>query len=339
MKRLLLRGVGGLAPLVLVVPATAFSPSSPSSAPSARLSASSTAVAADAGVVSRSGQLGQPRAPVIAAAGDIASRGPRDSATARVVQTMNPRFVLALGDLVYPEGSRRNYRRYYIPTWGSFQARTRPTPGNHDLRPGTGRPPFYFRYFADQLPNVHRGRYYAFNAGRWRLYSLNCEIACGASSRQARWLRRDLANSGRGRHKLAYVHRPRYSCGKRGSSRRLNAVWHRLLEARTDLVLAGHSHNYQRFPRMNAHNKVTGRGILSFVVGTGGVRPFPVTGRESKQGCAKVRHIEGQRAAVLELRLGAERFRWTLVAGDHQVLDTGSRRTIRQRRTASPARH
>jgi acid phosphatase type 7 len=251
---------------------------------------------------------------------------------------MNPRFVLALGDLVYPEGSRRNFRRYYIPTWGSFKARTRPTPGNHDLRPGTGRPPFYFRYFANQLPNVHRGRYYAFNVGRWRLYSLNCEIACGPRSRQVRWLRRDLATAGRGRHKLAYVHRPRYSCGKRGSSRRLNALWHRLLDARTDLVLAGHSHNYQRFPRMNAHNKVTRRGMLSFVVGTGGVRPFPVTGHERKEGCAKVRHVEGHRAGVLELSLGAEQFRWALVAGNNEVLDAGVRPTLRQRPAASPAR-
>jgi len=333
MRRLLHRGLGGLAPLVLIVPATAFSPSSsPSSASATRLSSSSSAMAAEApGGVAGPGQLGQPSAPVIAAAGDIASRGPRDSATARVVHTMNPRFVLALGDLVYPDGSRRNYRRYYIPTWGRFKARTRPTPGNHDLRSGTGRPPYYFRYFANQLPNVHRGRYYAFNTGRWRLYSLNCEISCGPRSHQVRWLRRDLATAGRGRHKLAYLHRPRYSCGKRGSSRRPNALWNRLLAARTDLVLAGHSHNYQRYPRMNATNKITRRGILSFVVGTGGVRPFPVTGRERKQGCAKVRHVEGHRAGVLELQLGADRFRWAFVAGDHEVLDTGARRTLRQR--------
>jgi len=330
MRMSLLRGVMGLGALVLVAPTTAYSSSSPAAAPSARSPASSV-VAAEAGRVSGSRRLGEPSAPVIAAAGDIASRGPRDSATARVVRRMNPRFVLALGDLVYPAGSRRYFRRYYVPTWGTFKGRTRPTPGNHDLRRGTGRPPFYFRYFADQLPNVHRGRYYAFNVGRWRLYSLNCEMRCGSRSRQVRWLRRDLATAGRGRHKLAYVHRPRYSCGKRGSSRRLNPLWNRLLAARTDVVLAGHSHNYQRFPRMNANNRITRRGILSFVVGTGGVRPFPVSGRERKEGCARVRHIEGRRAAVLKLTLGPGRFRWTLIAGDNDVLDTGARRTLRQR--------
>lgn len=328
MRMSLFRGVMSLGALALVAPTTAYSSSSPA-APPARPAAATAVVATDPGG-SRASRLGRLPGPVVAAAGDIASQGPRDSATARVVRQMDPRFVLALGDLVYPEGSRRYFRRYYVPTWGTFKERTRPTPGNHDLRSGTGRPPFYFRYFAAQLPNVHRGRYYAFNVGRWRLYSLNCEIKCGPRTRQVRWLRRDLTTHP-GRHKLAYVHRPRYSCGKRGSSRRLNALWNRLLAARTDLVLAGHSHNYQRFPRMNSHNRITRRGILSFVVGTGGVRPFPVTGRERKEGCAKVRHIEGHRAAVLKLRLGATRFRWTLVAGDKDVLDTGARRTLRQR--------
>jgi hypothetical protein len=329
MRWLLFRGLMGLYALVLAAPAAAYSSSSAPRTPSGHAPTASAAAPTDTGRTSVSSRLGLAAAPVVAAAGDIASRGPRDSATARVVRQMKPRFVLALGDMAYPAGSRRYFQRFYVPTWCTFKGRTRPTPGNHDLRPGTGRPPYYFRFFADQLPNVHRGRYYAFNVGRWRLYSLNCEIVCGPRSRQVRWLRRDLATAGRGRHKLAYVHRPRYSCGKRGSSRRLNPLWNRLLDARTDIVLAGHSHNYQRFPRMNANNRITRRGILSFVVGTGGVRPFPITGRERKEGCAKVRHIEGDRAGVLKLRLGATAFRWTLVAGDNDVLDTGVRRTLR----------
>lgn len=269
------------------------------------------------------------RPPVVAAAGDIANDDRHDSATARVVRRMDPRYVLALGDMAYPDGSRSNYRRWYDPTWGTFKGRTRPAPGNHEYLPGTGS--FYFRYFAGQLPDAHGGRYYAYNVGTWRLYSLSCEIDCSAGSAQARWLRRDLATAGRGRHKLAYLHRPRYSCGKHGSSTLPAALWDRLIAARTDLVVAGHDHNYQRYPRMSSDNRTTSRGILSFVVGTGGSKLYPITGREPTQGCGRARYVNSRRYGVLRLALGAERFRWTFVAGNHDVLDSGVRRTLPQR--------
>jgi len=53
---------------------------------------------------------------------------------------------------------------------------TRPVPGNHEYHSvGAGG---YFEYFADQM---RRRAYYAWNAGAWRMYALNCEIDCGAS--------------------------------------------------------------------------------------------------------------------------------------------------------------
>jgi acid phosphatase type 7 len=269
-----------------------------------------------------------PDVPVVALAGDIATDENTDRATAEVVRRMRPDYVLTLGDHTYPYGSRRYFDAYYDRTWGMFKAKTRPAPGNHEYISGAGSPPYYYRYFARQLPDRNRGRYYAFNVGRWRLYSLNCEIACGARSAQARWLGNDLANWPR-RHKLAYLHRPRYSCGAHGSNTLPDALWNRLIAARTDVVLAGHDHNYQRFPRMDSDGQYASRGPVSFVVGTGGAHLYSVDGDERQQGCSKARYVQSRKHGVLRLRLGRYRFGWRFVAGDRTVMDSGFRRTLR----------
>jgi hypothetical protein len=328
MRVVLSRAVVAVGAIGLVVAAAVSLSSSDAPRPAA---VPATTEVPNAGALPASAQAVRVRVPVVAAAGDIATDGSTDSATARLVRRMNPRFVLTLGDMAYPKGTRSAYRRFYEPTWGTFKGRTRPAPGNHEYLPGTGSPHFYFRYFARQLPNRHHGQYYAFNVGRWRLYSLNCEITCGAHSRQARWLRRDLARRGAGRHKLAYLHRPRYSCGKHGSSRLPDALWNRLQRARTDIVLAGHDHNYQRYPRMNSDDELTRSGILSFVVGTGGAIRYHITGQEHTQGCGKARFVQSHRYGVLKLSLGPQRFHWAFVTPHHNVLDSGTRRTLRQR--------
>jgi acid phosphatase type 7 len=326
MRVILLRGVVAAgAALVLAVPATMTSASPrPTSSPATEAPEQATPPGESRAVALR-------RAPLVVAAGDIATDDRPDTTTARLVRRIQPRSVLVLGDAAYPDGSRRSYLRYYDPTWGTFKGRTRPAPGNHEYLRGTGSPHFYYRYFARQLPDRHGGRYYAYNVGTWRLYSLNCEIACGASSRQARWLRHDLATRGAGRHKLAYLHRPRYSCGKHGSSTVPATLWDRLLAARTDIVLAGHDHNYQRYPRMNSKGRPTRRGIMSFVVGTGGAALYHISGNEGPRGCSRARYVQSRRHGVLKLRLGATSFAWAFVTPHRRVLDSGRRPTVRRR--------
>jgi acid phosphatase type 7 len=267
--------------------------------------------------------------PVVAVAGDIATDESTDRTTAGVVRSINPDYVLTVGDHTYPYGSRQYFYAYYDGTWGDFKGRTRPAPGNHEYVSGAGSPPYYYTYFARQIPDRNRGRFYAFNVGRWRLYSLNCEIACGSGSDQARWLRNDLANWP-GRHKLAYLHRPRYSCGAHGSDTLPDALWERLIAARTDLVLAGHDHNYQRFPRMNSNGEYASRGPVSFVVGAGGAHLYSIDGNEGQQGCSKAQYVQSRKHGVLRLRLGAYRFGWRFIAGDRTVMDSGFRRTLRR---------
>jgi hypothetical protein len=267
---------------------------------------------------------GGPAGPVVTIAGDI---GDHEAETARLVEAIDPDYVLTAGDNAYHDGTRADYTKYDA-TWGQFLDKTYPSPGNHDYHDEAGNPPNYFTYFAHRLPAENNGEYYAFNVGTWRLYSLNCEISCSASSAQATWLAHDLATAGKGRHKLAYLHRPRYSCGDHGSSDLPRALWDVLLAARTDVVVAGHDHNYQRYPRMNADGSPAADGIMSFVTGTGGADFYAITGKESLQGCSLVRFDEDDQYGVLQLTLGRRSFGWALVTTHDTVLDRGRARTL-----------
>jgi hypothetical protein len=260
--------------------------------------------------------------PVVTIAGDIATSGPNDEATAALIERIDPDYVLTAGDNTYDDGTQRDYELHYEPSWGRFKDRTRPTPGNHDYRT---QPPYYYTYFADQLPAENAGRYYAFDVGDWRLYSLNCErgVDCSSGSAQAAWLEHDLATAGAGRSVLAYLHRPRYSCGAtHGSSTIPAALWDVLIAARADVVIGAHDHHYERFARMDNAGRASATGPLSFVVGTGGA---PLRGFDTRrEGCALSQHREHTAYGVLELALGAGDVSWRFVTTDDAVLDAGT---------------
>ena len=63
---------------------------------------------------------------------------------------------------------------------------------------------------------------------------------------QERWLRADLA-AHPSACTLAYWHHPRYSSGHDGSHVTLQPFWKALDDAGAELVLTGHSHDYERF--------------------------------------------------------------------------------------------
>lgn len=249
----------------------------------------------------------------VVAAGDIA-RNPDDGRrTARLIRSIGPDALLPLGDNAYDEGALPEYRRNYDPTWGSFKAITRPIPGNHEY--GTSRAAGYFAYFADQV----RGRpYYAWTAGRWRLYALNCEIACGAGSAQLTWLGRDLRRHA-GRPSLAYVHRPRFTCSTHHPPfPGLTAIWATLQAAHGRVMLAGHNHAYERFAKQSAGGRLHSDGLRQFVVGTGGASAYPVS-----PSCSHRQAAYDDGPGVLVLRLAADHFTWTFVAAGGRVIDRG----------------
>jgi hypothetical protein len=180
---------------------------------------------------------------------------------------------LALGDLQYNSASLSNLRASYDRSWGRVKSITRPALGNHE---GSGSG--YFDYFngvgVNDGPAGARGKgYYSYDVGNWHLIALNSNCArvpCNAGSAQAQWLRADLAANPKP-CTLAYWHHPRFSSGYGGDNTFMQEIWETLFNANADVVLVGHSHDYERFAPMNANGGLDRtRGMRQFVVGTGG---------------------------------------------------------------------
>lgn len=255
----------------------------------------------------------------IVAAGDIAHCGQTgDDSTAALLDSI-PGTVLMLGDAAYPSGSAADFTNCYAGSWGRHAARTLPVPGNHEYR--TEDAAGYFAYFGETAREQHGG-YYSVDLGAWHVIALNSELSLGRGSRQLRWLARDLA-ANRSRCSLAFWHRPRFSSGEHGGTRRVLGVWSLLYAHGVDVVLNAHDHHYERFaPQTPWGAADPKRGVRQFIVGTGGsgLRPFTEI-----QANSVVRNAE--RHGLLVLQLAPDHYRWQfLAAPSGEVLDSGTAR-------------
>ena len=259
-------------------------------------------------------------APVIVAAGDIACGGHpcrNQRRTAALIAAIHPRAVLTLGDNQYPDGALAEFRSSYHPTWGEFRGKTFPSPGNHEYHTSGARG--YFEYFGAR---AHRGSggWYAFDLGAWQLISVNTGHGPPSDNR-LRWVIRVLARDGH-RCELAYWHHPRFSSGREhGSDPRMGELWRVLFRAGVDVVLNGHEHNYERFAMLDPSGRRSWRGIREFVVGTGGVRTYPIgSGIRGSQ-----RRIDDHNG-VLRMSLHRSAYEWRFIAVGRTTLDKGRQR-------------
>jgi len=223
---------------------------------------------------------------------------------------------LAIGDLVYPRGSAKEFAACYAPSWGRFRARTYPVPGNHGYASDHGRP-----YYAWWGPGARSPKgYYSVDLGAWHLVALNSNLTGAEDAAQRSWLAEDLRRSP-ARCKLAFFHHTIYSSGFHGATGRLTPLLRTLYEGRVTLTLTGHDHHYERFAAMNVTGEIEpARGIRFFVVGTGGARLYPaifdVHGSEIR---------EAGSWGVLKLTLRDGSYDWDfLPAGTAQFHDTGN---------------
>lgn len=247
----------------------------------------------------------------VVVAGDIAScASSGDEATADLLSTVGG-TVIALGDNAYEEGSTRDYRECYDPTWGHFKDHTRPIPGNHEYR--TPQAKGYFSYFGEAAGIPPEG-YYSYNLGGWHVVALNsnCEEigGCHATSPQVRWLKTALAANESETCTLAYMHHPRFSSGEvHGSTPEVRPLWEALYDARADVVLSGHEHNYERFAPQDPDGRADPqRGIREFVVGTGGKSHYEI---ETTLTNSEVHDDETH--GVLELTLHSKSYEWRFI--------------------------
>ncbi|HEX8670550.1 MAG TPA: metallophosphoesterase [Longimicrobium sp.] len=244
------------------------------------------------------------------AAGDIASCWWRsDEATARILDRMDG-VVAVLGDAVYQSGTASQFADCYAPTWGRHLDRTRPALGNHERRTDKGGP--YFRYFGARAGKPGEG-WYSYDHDGWHVVVLNSEAEIDAGSPQLRWLAADL-RAHPSRCTMAYMHRPRFSSGKHGGSSRVFDAWRVLYAGGVDVVLAGHDHIYERFDPLTPNGELDReRGIVSFVVGTGGA---PLYGRSHNERYSRA--VSNDVHGVLAFRFRPDGYAWEFVpvAGD-----------------------
>lgn len=218
---------------------------------------------------------------------DVAER-----AVADMVKGWNPDFIITTGDNNYESGKAatldQNVGQYYsefiYPYTGSYtggQAPNRffPALGNHDWGSNDIQP--YLDYFPISTSPANTGssgneRYYDFIQGPVHFFAVDNDTkepdGATDSSKQAKWLRREMTNSPMP-WQLVYLHHAPYSSGIRHGSI-VPSQWP-FAEWGADAVLAGHDHSYERIRQ---------EGIIYFVNGLGGrpLRGFadPVPGSE-----------------------------------------------------------
>lgn len=209
---------------------------------------------------------------ILLAAGDIARCGsPGDQLTANILGQYPNATIAPLGDNAYESGTITEYTSCYGPTWGVYNNRAEPIPGNHDyLTPNASG---YFQYFGSIAGDPTKG-YYSYNLGGWHMIALNSNCSqvgsCGVGSPQETWLRADLAANPT-QCSLAYWHDPFFSSGMNGDDTEMRHLFTDLYTAGVDILLSGHDHDYERFaPQDPSGNLDTAHGIVQFVAGTGG---------------------------------------------------------------------
>lgn len=281
-------------------------------------------------------------AATLVAAGDIACRAQlpetddtcRHARTAALVESLAPDAVAVLGDTQYEHGELENFQLAYDPTWGRFKAITHPAVGNHEYEgdPERDDASGYFDYFGAAAGAEAKG-YYRWALGAWTAFVLNSgainytrdtglrpelpddcwPVSCGADSEQEQWLRAELATLPADSCVLAYWHHPRFSSGFSGRHQphpETEPIFDALRDHDADLILAGHSHNYERFKPLSPG------GLTQFVVGTGG-RSLHVPGPQLTTSEVLRADVFG----VLELTLASGGWSSRFLAEDGSLVD------------------
>jgi hypothetical protein len=255
---------------------------------------------------------------VLSGAGDIVACNamPAAERTAKLLDSIEG-LIFTTGDNAYETGTLPEFEKCYGPTWGRHRSRTRPSPGNHDYYTtgATG----YFTYFGDLAGPFGLG-YYSYDHGAWKILSLNSNVPGDPGSAQFNWVAQELRTRP-AKCTLAYWHHPVHSSGYEGNMPKMRAIWQLLYDHNADVVIVGHSHNYERFgPQDLDGNPKPGRGIREFVVGTGG---NGFTRLESIKANSEV--LNNDSAGVLKLTLAPTSYMWEFVPVAGAMLrDSGS---------------
>lgn len=184
---------------------------------------------------------------------------------------------LLLGDNAYYYGTDAEYSSNFFNVYGSILKNHKlyPAPGNHDYTSSIyNQKDHNVAYFSNfSLPqNAELGgvasknpAYYSFNVGDVHFLALDSYGVEQGDTRlydtlgpQAQWVKADL-DANTKKWVVAYFHHPPYTMGSHNSDTeeehiKIRNNFTRILERyNVDLVLAGHSHDYERSKLINGH--------------------------------------------------------------------------------------
>ncbi len=227
-----------------------------------------------------------PDATVFAVIGDYGVADSNAADVSMLVSSWEPAYILALGDNYYTRAGGDGDEKYDISTGQYYCAWLKdisttgehcregdaevnaffPTLGNHDYR-NAGLKTYlaYFDLPGSKLASTSANeRYYDFVQGDIHFFVLNSNEeepdGITSNSKQARWLKEELAASD-SRWNIVYNHHPPYSSDDaHGSTPELQWPY---AEWGADAVLSGHAHTYER---------ILSDGIVYFVNGLGGAK-------------------------------------------------------------------
>lgn len=176
---------------------------------------------------------------------------------------------LMLGDNAYPDGTDADYQKAVFSVFGDILKTTPvwPTLGNHDAHSAdspTSSGPYYDIFVLPKngesggIPS-NTEAWYAFDYANIHFICLDsADSSRSSTGPMATWLKQDLA-ANHANWTIAFWHHPPYSKGSHDSDTEVELVDMRknvvpILEAAgVDLVLAGHSHAYERSYLINGH--------------------------------------------------------------------------------------
>lgn len=183
-------------------------------------------------------------------------------------------LVLLLGDNAYDNGTDAEYRDKFFNYYDTLilkQSPLFPCPGNHDYANSNTSPTnAYHKLFtvpkAGEIGGVASGQqsYYSFDYSNIHFVSLDSygEVSAkkmyDTTGAQAIWLKQDLAATTQ-KWKVLYWHHPPYTMGSHNSDSESDLVavrnqFLRMLERfDVDVILTGHSHNYERTKLIKGH--------------------------------------------------------------------------------------
>lgn len=206
----------------------------------------------------------------IVAVGDIAKSRGGQAKTAALTKNLKPAQVLLLGDLVYQNGTDREFQRHFMPRWGSLLSRSWAVPGNHEYR--TANAAGYRNLITrNSMPATGENLWWVKQTGSWSVIGLDSEVLAGATGeKQIEFLKQALLDND-GRPTIVTWHRPTFSRGHHGDQADTANLWN-LVSADKDvkLVLWAHDHNYEQVERTVPSDTGAERKVNTIVVGTGG---------------------------------------------------------------------